>query len=199
MGGNHQKWRTGRSVEWILPEQALEAYSEYRMRSLWFDAVVTNWPVPADQMTRLNVEKAWNDAAFKRLTDDWAKDIVKEPPEPFHPAPAPSVSALQPPVPSFLPPQLPPPPPPAPKPSSVSPESPPSKPANPMDLKAISEKILRAMAPPNLVLTYRQIAARSRSTMDDVILGLEELNRQGKVILIKSGNEPTTQRAYRTR
>ena len=66
-------------------------------------------------------------------------------------------------------------------------------------LSFIAQKIYSAMGPGNPVLTYRQIMQRSHLFIDDVILGVDELSQNGKVVIIKGpiGEDPTLHKAQR--
>jgi hypothetical protein len=54
------------------------------------------------------------------------------------------------------------------------------------------------MGPGTPTLTYREIAKRSGANMDDVILGIDELQRTGKVVTIHFKGDVNRQQAFRT-
>lgn len=130
---------------------------------------------------------------FRMATRGWEEEVVKPPKPAFHAAPASRLPLTLPPPP--LPPFI------APKPQShAATPPPPPGPAKPgYNIKAIAQKVYDAMGPGTAVLTYRQIAQRGRLSMDDVILGLEELNRTGKVVQIRGSGDINQQRAFRTK
>jgi hypothetical protein len=65
------------------------------------------------------------------------------------------------------------------------------------DLKKIAHIVYKAMGPGTPTLTYRLIVQRSHLFIDDVILGLDELQRQRKVVLIHCKGEIHRQMAFR--
>jgi hypothetical protein len=73
------------------------------------------------------------------------------------------------------------------------------KPATGGALSVIAQRIYKAMGPGSPTLTYREIMHRSGMFVDDVIVGLAELNAKGKAVLVTShlGLEVSWQRAYR--
>jgi hypothetical protein len=74
----------------------------------------------------------------------------------------------------------------------------PAKPASgSFNLSALAKKIYDAMGPGSMVLTYRQIMQRAHVFIDDVILGLDELSRTGKVQLVHRKGDVNEQQAFK--
>jgi hypothetical protein len=65
------------------------------------------------------------------------------------------------------------------------------------ELKTIARIVYEAMGPGTPTLTYGLIAQRSRLFIDDAILGLDELQRQRKVVLIHRQGDIGRQMAFR--
>jgi hypothetical protein len=65
------------------------------------------------------------------------------------------------------------------------------------DLKTIAKIVYEAMGPGTPTLTYGLIAQRCRLFIDDAILGLGELQRQRKVVLIHRKGDISKQMAFR--
>jgi hypothetical protein len=80
----------------------------------------------------------------------------------------------------------------------------PSEPAMPVqsggpkyELSTIAEKVYQAMGPGTPTLTYRVIMQRADLPMDDVLLGLDELQRKRKIVLIHRQGDIHQQLAFR--
>ena len=65
------------------------------------------------------------------------------------------------------------------------------------DLKKIAQIVYEAMGPGTPTLTYGLIEQRSHLFIDDVILGLDELQQQRKVVLIHRKGDINKQMAFR--
>jgi len=64
-------------------------------------------------------------------------------------------------------------------------------------LSAVAGKVYEAMGPGTPTLTYLLIMQRSRLAMEEVILGLDELQRKGKIVLVHRQGDINRQMAFR--